>query len=273
LKNGSISQPIRLSDGSNSNMIKPLFTSRRIWLTLVVLVAAGVMVRLGFWQLDRLAQRKSANALIASQISAPVLNLNAVSALDPLLEMEYRSVVVTGKYDFSQEVVIKNQVNGDKIGFGLLTPLKIQGKNYSVLIDRGWIPYEDALPSQWQKYAEPGLVTVNGVIRLSQDQPGFAGATDPTLTPSQARLDTWTFINIGRIQHQVSLNLLPVYIHQAPDLAWKGLPVRSLTLPDLSEGPHLGYAIQWFTFAATLIIGYPILVSRNQRKKMKELTS
>ncbi len=246
---------------------KELLTLKWAGITLVVLLAMGVMVRLGFWQLDRLAQRRAQNAAVSAQINAPVLDLNQDLPVNQLGDMEYRSVTVTGVYDSSQEVVLRNQVYNGQPGYAVITPLKIQGSNYSVLVERGWIPLDQATPALRTKYAEPGLVTVKGIIRRSQMQPTFLGAVDPTLTPGQSRLDAWDMVNVGRIQGQVSLTLLPVYIQETPDTAWSGLPHRSVSLPDLSDGPHLSYAIQWFLFATMLGVAYPFMVRRSLKKK------
>ncbi len=246
---------------------KELLTLRWIGITLGVILAVGVMICLGFWQLDRLAQRRALNARVTAQINAPVLDLNNNLPIDQLSSMEYRSVTVVGVYDSSQEVILRNQVYGDQPGYAVITPLKIQGSDYSVLVERGWIPLDQATPALRAKYAEPGVVTVKGIIRLSQTQPTFAGASDPTLAPGQTHLDAWDMVNVARIQQQVSLKLLPVYIQDAPDPAWTALPYRSVIMPDLSDGPHLSYAIQWFLFAAMLGIGYPFLVRRSLKKK------
>ena len=60
--------------------------------------------------------------------------------------------------------------------------------------------------------------------------------------------------------------LLPVYVQQAPDPAWTSLPYRSQPDVEISEGPHLGYALQWFTFSALLGLGYPVFIRRQERK-------
>ncbi len=240
---------------------------RWIGITLAVLVLVGVMVRLGFWQLDRLAQRRSSNASVIAQVDAPPLDLNQEMPVDQLNGMEYRSVVVVGTYNSSQEVILKNQVYGDQPGYAVITPLKIQGSDYSVLVERGWIPLDQAQPAQRTQFEEPGVVTVKGIIRLSQTQPIFAGAADPTLAAGQARLDAWNMVNVARIQQQANLKLLPVYIQEAPDPAWKGMPYRIVSSPDLSDGPHLSYAIQWFIFATVLGVGYPIFVRRTLAKQ------
>ena len=250
-------------------MKKEFLTLRWIGITLAVLIAVGVMIRLGFWQLDRLSQRRALNARVSAQIDAPILDLNQGIAVDQLYDMEYHSVMLVGTFDFSQEVILRNQVHGDQLGYAVITPLKIQGSDYSVLVERGWIPLDQASPAQRSQFDEPGTVTVKGILRRSQTQPVFAGAVDPTLTPGQTRLDAWNMVNVDRIQQQVNLKLLPVYIQQAPDPSWTAMPYRSVSTPDLSDGPHMSYAIQWFLFASVLGVGYPIFVRRKMRKKLQ----
>jgi surfeit locus 1 family protein len=184
--------------------------------------------------------------------------------------MEYRSVVGTGMYDFSQEVVLRSQVFNGDLGYDVITPLKIQGSPYLVMINRGWIPYDNAQPDQRKQYFEPGQVTVKGLLRLPLSQSAILGDPDPTLAPGQTRLDAWNAINLDRLQKQVNTTILPVYIQQASDLTWTSLPYRKVTLPDLSDGPHLSYAIQWFLFSAVLGAGYPILIRRRYVKKQKK---
>jgi surfeit locus 1 family protein len=241
-------------------MLKRLFTVRWIITTLMVIAGVVVLIRLGFWQLDRLDWRREFNARVTNQLNAPLLDLNASQPADQLFDMEYRSATVTGNYDFSQEVLLRNQVWDNRLGFHVLTPLKIAGTSWYVLIDRGWIPYEDA--ASRSKYAEPGNVTVQGMIRRGQEKPDFGGVTDPTLAPGQTHLDAWNVVNLPRITAQSELKLLPAYIIQSPESAWTALPYRSLPPVEISEGSHLSYAIQWFTFAAILGLGYPFFVRR-----------
>ena len=189
------------------------------WILTTLLVLAGVvgMIRLGFWQLDRLAERRAANAQVTAQINALDLNLNLDLPLNQLSDMEYRSVVVTGTYDFSQEVVLRSQVFNGNLGFDVITPLKIQGSSNLVMVNRGWIPYDNAQPDQRNHYFELGQVTVKGLLRRPQSKSAILGDPDPTLAPGQTRLDAWNAINLDRLQKQVSAPILPVYIQQAPD--------------------------------------------------------
>lgn len=243
-----------------------LFSRRWLLTTLLVIVAAGVMVRLGIWQLDRLEQRRSFNARVSAQLEAEPLILDA-QALEEhaqdLVQMEYRTVQVTGEYDHSQQVALRNQARDQRWGVNLLTPLRIAGTDRTVLVDRGWIPAEDYTSGNWEKYDEPGVVSVTGLIRRSQERPDFGRRSDPTPAPGEF-LTAWNLVNVESIDQQVSYELLPVYIQQAPDPAWTGMPLRGQPKLELTEGSHMGYAIQWFAFALLLGLGYPFFVRRRE---------
>jgi len=251
-------------------MWKRFLTFRWIFTTLLVIAAIGVMIRLGIWQLDRLEWRRAFNARVTSQLQAEALDLNASQPVESLYEMEYRSVIVTGTYDFNHEVLLRNQVWDNHLGYHVLTPLLIDGTDWVVLVDRGWIPFEDGTPASRSQYQEPGIVSVQGMIRRGQEKPDFGGVTDPTLAPGETRLDAWNVVNVVRIQQQSGLNMLPVYILQAPESAWTELPYRSLPELEISEGPHMGYALQWFTFAAILGLGYPFFLRRQLGRHSKK---
>ena len=242
-------------------MLKTLFSRRYIFLTLIVPLAVMVMIRLGFWQLDRLEQRRAFNAHIAAVSVAPSLDLTA-NALDSDLEsMEYRAVTVSGEFDHSQEIAIRNQAWGDQPGVHLLTPLKITGSDQAVLVDRGWIPLEAYQRGDWTAYEVAGTDVIEGLLRLSQAEPTFGGRPDPTPQPGET-LRAWNFVNLQAIARQIPNPLLNVYIQQAPDAANLQPPYRSLPEFELTEGPHLGYAVQWFIFATILGVGYPMYVRR-----------
>ncbi len=240
-------------------------TRRWILTTLLILVGIAVTIRLGFWQLDRLAQRRAFNARVTAQINNTQLDMNKDLPVDRLTGMEYRGAVVRGHYDFSQQVGLRNQVWQSQPGYELLTPLLIDGSNYAVLVDRGWIPFDQI--DNISKFDEPGPVTVQGVIRIPQTHPVFGGIPEPTLAPGQTRREEVNLINVQLLQGQIDEPLLPVYLHENPDPAWTKMPYRSEQKIVLSEGPHLNYAIQWFSFAGLMALGYPYLVYREIRKQ------
>jgi len=262
-----VSQPEIVAQGEKKFSLLRLFSRRWIFAPILVVVGMGVMVRLGILQLDRLAQRRAFNERVSTQLAQPRLDLTSEFDNPDLVNMEYRPVVVVGQYDHSQEVSLLNQVWGNHYGVHLLTPLKILGSEQSVLVDRGWVPLkgETAQDDNWEQYEETGIVEVHGVIRASQSAPDYGSRTDPVTAPGE-RLKAWYFANVKRIDEQISYSLLPIYIQQAPDPAWTRMPIRNEPELDLSEGPHLGYAFQWFTFAALLGIGYPLFIRRQEQR-------
>lgn len=246
-------------------MLRLVFSRRWWWTTLLVLLAVGVTIRLGVWQLDRLETRRAYNAHVRETQTAPVLVLSGRVDED-LAAMEYRAVQATGVYDFERQVAIRNQVWtqswGDEPGHALLTPL-VLADGSAILVRRGWIPARYATPESWREFDEPGRVTVAGVLRrpLEAGEMG-GGVPDPTLVPGQAGLSFWNFVNVARLQKQIPYALAPAYIQEVPDGEDTRLPFAEAPVPDLSDGAHLGWALQWFFFAALLLGGYPFWLRR-----------
>ncbi len=241
--------------------------SRQWWIsTILVIAAVVVMVRLGFWQLDRLEQRKAFNARVEAQLAESPLELTYQNLDLELFNMEYRSAVVSGEYDHERQVVLRNQDWQGRLGVHLLTPLVISGGEKAILVDRGWVPYEDFTGDHLSQYDDPGLVEVEGTIRRSQSKPLIGGRADQAPGPGEDPLKAWYWINIDDISGQFPYELLPVYQVSSPDLIEEQMPYRSEEELDLSEGTHLGYAFQWFTFAAILGIGYSIYVRKEEEQ-------
>lgn len=248
-------------------MLRLMFSRRWLLTTLLVLLGTAVCVRLGIWQLDRLAARRAFNAHVLAMRAAAALDLNAVGDPAALTEMEYRAAFVRGRYDFSRQVALRNQVYENQYGYHLLTPLvMLDGR--AVLVDRGWIPPSgNAEPADWRQYDAPtGEVVVHGILRLGRVRPEMGGVADPPLAPGQTRLDFWNAVNLERIAQQLPYPLLPVYLQLDVEAGRTVPPIPFQPTLEISEGPHLGYALQWFTFAALLFFGYPFYLRRQERE-------
>lgn len=238
-----------------------MFQRRWLLLTLLVLVGTGVCVRLGIWQLDRLEQRRAFNAQYESARAQPVLDLNEEQP-DDIADMEWRPVQVSGEYDFANQVAIRNQYYGSQYGYHLLTPIVFGGG--AVLVDRGWIPAEGGSgPSEWRRYDEPGPVNVAGQMRLGRAKTSLLGVADP-LPENGEPLEVWNNADLTRIAAQMPYPILPVYIQPEENAGDRVPPIPSQPEIELTEGPHFGYALQWFTFAAILFVGYPFFLRKQE---------
>jgi len=240
------------------------FFSRKWWLaTFIVIAGTLVLIRLGIWQLDRLQQRRAFNAQVESARSESVLDLN--EELPPNISgMEWRSVQFAGEYDFANQVALRNQYYGTQYGYHLLTPLHSNGT--AVLVDRGWIPADGNSASQdWRKYDEAGPVMVKGQIRLGQGKPAIGGVAD-ALPEDGSRLEIWNNADVEKIASQLPYPILRIYIQPNSDASDTEPPIPYQPQVDLTEGPHFGYAMQWFTFAGILFLGYPYYVRKQESK-------
>lgn len=229
----------------------------------VLLLAAG-MGALGFWQLHRMQQRRAESATIQVRLARPPLDLNALPAAQP---QEYEPVQATGTYDFAAEIVLRNRTHLDAPGVRVLTPLRLAGSEKAVLVDRGWIPYTEAEPARRKVFQTPAAeVTVRGIARAPQVRSRPFLPVDPTLSPQLPRLDAWFWVDLDQIQEQMPYPLLPFFIEAAPAQDPAVLPISGYTV-DLSEGAHLIYAIQWFSFTAILLIGTAVLWRQGRRDR------
>ena len=245
-------------------LLRKMF-SREWWFpTLLVFIGTLVLIRLGFWQLDRLEERRAFNAQLELARSQPALDLNQEQPQN-IIEMEWRAVHASGKFDFKNQVALRNEYNGDEYGYHLLTPLLYNGT--AVLVDRGWIPADgNSAPEDWRKYDEAGEVHVTGQIRLGQTKPAFGGVDD-ALPENGTRLEFWNNADISRIASQLPYPVLPVYVQLDANENDLTPPIPFQPEIELTEGPHFGYALQWFTFAAILFLGYPFLLRKQENSK------
>ena len=228
------------------------------WLALHALILAiGALCAVaGFWQLDRLAERRQRNALVTERREMPVADVEDVVA-DPE-EAVHRRVRATGRFDVSREVVLIGRPNRSRAGNHVLTPLVIGGGR-ALVVDRGWVPPQhdsapvvDALPPDRE-------VEVTGILLPSEGTAPLGGSK---AGETVARIDVRT---LGR---SLPYRTLPLYLalsSQRP--AQRGeLPVP-ITLAELSEGSHRIYAIQWFLFIVIGVVGYGAILRREAHRR------
>ncbi|NWG34096.1 MAG: SURF1 family protein [Chloroflexi bacterium] len=242
-------------------LLRKMFSRKWLATTLLVFFGTAVCVRLGIWQLDRLDQRRAFNAQVTSMRALPPLELNAEPSAS-LATMEWRAVTVTGEYDFANQIALRNQYHRNQYGYHLLTPLLFNGT--AVLVDRGWIPADgNSAPADWRRYDEPGAVAVTGQIRLGQSKPAFGGVAD-ALPADGSPLWVWNNADLEKIALQMPYPILKIYIQPNVDPADETPPIPYQPEIELTEGPHFGYALQWFAFATILFGGYPFYLRKQE---------
>ena len=246
--------------------LRAIFSRKWIFATILVLAGVALCTRLGFWQLSRLEERRAFNAHIERVWAMEPVTLNGGQSEEGLLEQEYRAATVSGKYDFENQVALRNRYFQNEYGYHLLTPLILEDGS-AILVDRGWIPADgNDTPDDWRKYDELGQIKIRGQIRLGSAEPDFGGVPDPELAEGQDKLDFWNTVNLERIQLQLPYPLMRVFLQPDIDPQDNEAPIPYQPEIELTEGSHQGYALQWFTYASLLFFGYPFYV----RQQMKE---
>ena len=230
------------------------------------------MINLGFWQLARLDERKAANSIVTNameQTAEPlstVLPAGTASTTEQVKVVDYQPVYVTGTYRPDEQVLVNNRTNNGAPGYWVVTPL-VLSDGTAVAINRGWIPFSFTADGSWEEFAPPkGTVTVQGLLRQSQVRETNGLVSSPK-DSEVGTLRALARLDVGRLAQQIDERLIPGYISlRVQDPAQGELPVP-VPLPELSQGPHLGYALQWFAFALLTIIVYPLLLRRYARRK------
>jgi len=250
------------------------------WLArhLAVVVAVVVMVNLGLWQLRRLDERQAFNRLVTERAAAETVDVTSVglpvldgagagdlvtvdAAADRVADLVQRSVVASGTYRADDEVLVRSRSLDGSPGAWVLTPLQLEDGR-AVIVNRGFVPANGPPTLPPGAEAPEGLVTVEGPLQATQ-QRGRFGPTDPP----EGRLGTLARADIARLARQLDYPVLAAYVQlRASEPAPNELPVP-LPEPELNDGPHLGYAVQWFTFASLTVLVYGLLVARTSRSQ------
>jgi surfeit locus 1 family protein len=241
-----------------------VFSRRWWWTTLLVFAGVALMARLGVWQLDRLEQRRAQNAELVTQLSAEPAVLTGDEPPEVATLVPNQRVVVSGSFDFDRQILLTQQSWQGRPGAHLITPLVLAGGDKAILVDRGWIPSESARGGDLSLFDVPESQTVTGSVQLAQTAPAGRG-----MAPAEAQV-SWYRVDIEAIEAQMPYELLPLYVLQSPDgAAPDDLPYRAEPSLDLSDGPHLGYALQWFAFTLLLAAGYLYYVWRHSQPTVR----
>ncbi len=237
---------------------------RRLWLRWVVMGIAVVclavaFVNLGRWQLDRLEQRRDSNGIVVAHENAPVVDWRTVFNRELTDADAWQRVTVTGTFDLAHSYVVRYRSNAGSTGWEIVTPLRTDAGN--VLVSRGFAerPADQDFP---RTAPEPpsGEVTIVGYVHRNEQ--GDSNATTPI--DGSMRL-----INSDAVAPVVGYPLANGYIDaiSLTPAATDGLvPVEP---PELSEGNHFSYALQWFAFAGIAAFGLVVLVRSDLRDRRR----
>lgn len=224
------------------------FLASRRWLlfTLVVVVLAYATWWLGEWQFGRLEDRKQSNAIIRTNEARDPAPVEDVLAPGRVVDErdEWRVVTATGTYDTGDTVVVRYRTRDGESGIDVVVPL-VTGDGTALLVDRGWMPSDNQGADPGDLPAPPsGEVTVTGWVR--------ADATDSAEVSDHSTRAISSVEIAPTLDREVYGGFVDLKTEDpAPDQ-----PLEGAELPELDNGPHFFYGLQWWFFGVLAVFGF-----------------
>ncbi len=258
------------------------------WAFFAIVVGATLLfVRLGFWQLHRLAERRAENATIRARRALPplvvpggveaalLLSTRPVGAAAPITasgsgragaaadSLGWRSAVLVGRFDWGREIVLRDRSYRGAPGVYVVTPLLVRMGRDSVAIPvlRGWIPAPDAFHAPLLA-ARPDSAARSGGIEARLDSvrvlvlPALAvrARNVAQLAAADGPHPVLGHLDLSALDTLLPYPITGVYAQRIDSAGPGPFPIR-IGEPDPSSGPFLSYALQWFAFALISVVG------------------
>ena len=220
---------------------------RRAVVLLATLIGMALTANLGAWQLRRAAQKLALQSALETRSRLPALSAAELApSLEAAESQHYRAVRLRGRWVPASNVFLDNRQMQGRVGFYLVTPLQLEDRPETVLVQRGWAARDLRDRALLPVLATPGgVVEVEGHIapppaRLYEFAPSASGVIRQNL-------------DLGSFGVETGLHLAPLSVQQAdsPATAGDGL-LRQWPRPAVDIEKHNGYAFQWFALCALM---------------------
>lgn len=239
---------------------------RPLVVLLAAVMVAALTARLGWWQLERAAQKRSLQRSLDERAALPPLPAAslATTAADAT-QQHYRRAELRGTWLAQHTVFLDNRQMHGRPGFFVVTPLKLAGRDDAVVVQRGWVPRDPAERSRLPSVpTPPGEVRVAGHIapppaRLYE----FGGAASGAIRQN---------LDLAAYAREIGIPLAPLSLVQhaaASGVDGDGL-LRHWPRPAVGVHTHYGYAVQWFALAALvtgLYVWFELVRPRLRRRE------
>jgi cytochrome oxidase assembly protein ShyY1 len=228
-----------------------LLTRRWLLLLLTVLVLAYACLLLGRWQWHRLESKKAGNAIIRANEKAGPRPVDQVlrRGVNPPDSAQYAVVSATGTYQASQTILVRYQTHDGSPGVDVVVPL-VTSSGTALLVDRGWFQTANQGATDASQVPAPpsGKVTVTGWVRQN------AGGSATQVVDASTRA-----ISSTQIGPAIGMPTYGGFVQVLTESPRPATPLVKPDPPDLSNGPHFFYALQWWFFGILALFGYGYL--------------
>ncbi len=227
-----------------------LLSRRWVLFFLAVVVVGYGTWWLGEWQFGRLHDRKERNAIVvANEDRTPVPVTDVLAPGRAVAESdEYRLVTATGRYDVADTVVVRYRTRDSAPGVEVVVPL-VTAEGTAVVVDRGWFGTDDPeIEPEDLPAPPPGEVTITGWVRAD----GTGSSTEIVGHSTRA-------ISSTKIGEAIDTEVLTGFVALKSEDPAPEEALEPVELPDLGEGPHFFYGLQWWFFGVLAAGGFGYL--------------
>jgi len=201
------------------------------------------------WQYHRGVDRHARNTVIEERIAKTPLALAKVEG--ELAEYEWQTITATGRFDSNKQILLRNRYNEGKYGYEVLT-LFTSDDSRNFWVDRGWVEAGATATTAPVVTPVPDTqVSITGRLRLDSSLPHGSFFALPGKGQGL----------VSELNAQSQLNTEKFYIDLLSGTEAELTPAVTAQLPELSDGPHMAYALQWIFFGGLVIYGR-ILIRR-----------
>jgi surfeit locus 1 family protein len=221
-----------------------------LWPTLATLILLPFLTRLGFWQLERADWKQEMVERHAARIREPAVELQ--SLLPVTADSQYRTVTASGRYDIARQLLLDNRLHQGRAGYHVLTPLRLEGRDATVLVNRGWVPVGTSRAVLPELPGPAGEIRLSALVALP---PAGVFLLDSAEEAAGGWPQVIQAVDISTLEDRLGYPLLPLVLQLDANDAhgfvrdWK--PVYGIP-----PAKHRAYAMQWFTLALVLAMIY-----------------
>lgn len=223
---------------------------------LLCLAAIVAMINLALWQLRRLDEKQTFNDRVTSHTDADVVPLDAALLQQDHDDLIYRRVSATGSYLATPQFEVVNVSQDGTNGRDVVNALQLDDGSL-LIVNRGFVPQGTPLPAP-----PTGEVEVLGRLKESQRV-----RTGQTSDDGSQQLTEIRRVDLDALAGQFDQPLAPMYVELLQSNPAEPAAVSPVAFPELTEGPHLSYAVQWCIFSICVAVGWVFAVRKSARER------
>lgn len=226
--------------------------------SIAVALLLPLFLYLGYWQLQRAEEKRLLQAEYDTRANGPAVQVER--RVQRVEELRFYRVVARGYYETDRQILIDNRVHRGRVGYHVITPLRLENSEVRLLVNRGWVALGESRERLPAADAPAGLQQVSGVATVPAEKYFTLGRPEP---PGGGWQRVWQNMDMARLRAAVPFPVQPVVVLLDPTSGAGGF-TREWSRLDAGISVHQGYAFQWFMLAAALATVYLFMSLRRR---------